>query len=171
MIFVTLVMMFLRITWQDFVAKIRILNYGALLGRHTIIQETKVDSNRASNVDIDKYIMIQTEMVSIFKESQIKIGDNTILRSRSRGNAIGVNHRIVITTLSSNACIEIGNDVGMSGGAICCKQRIIIGDHTLLGANTIIADNDMHPVESDSRRNNNGNADILAKEVNIGKNV
>jgi predicted outer membrane repeat protein len=112
-----------------------------------------------------------TPLISFYKESQIKIGDNTVLRSRSRGNAIGINHRIVLTTLSPNACIDIGNHVGMSGGAICCKQRITIGEHTLLGANAVIADNDMHPVKPDSRRYGSSNTDIPAKEVIIGKNV
>lgn len=50
-----------RITWQDVVAKIRALNPGILLGAYTIIEETKKDSNRASNVDIDKYIKVQSE--------------------------------------------------------------------------------------------------------------
>ena len=109
--------------------------------------------------------------LSLFKGAVVRIGDNVTLRSRCRGNAIGINHRIVLTTHSAQARIEIGNHVGMSGGAICCREHIKIGDNTLLGANTIIADSDMHPVEPENRRYNNNPEDIPSKPVNIGKNV
>ena len=109
--------------------------------------------------------------LSICKGSQIKIGSETLLRSKCRGNAVGVNHAIVLTTLASSACIEIGSHVGMSGGAICCKSHVKIGDYSLLGANTIIADNDMHPVKPENRRYNINSEDIPAKDVLIGRNV
>ena len=63
-------------------------------------------------------------ILSIFKGSQIKIGSDTLLRSKSRGNAVGINHPVVLTTLASSACIEIGSHVGMSGGAISYWVRI-----------------------------------------------
>ena len=109
--------------------------------------------------------------LSLFKGCDVRIGDNVTLRSRCRGNAIGINHCIVLTTHSSQARIEIGNHVGMSGGAICCREHVTIGDNTLLGANTIIADNDMHPLKPDNRRYNNRPEDIPAKPVHIGTNV
>ena len=109
--------------------------------------------------------------ISLYNGSDIRIGDSVTLRSRCRGNAIGINHRIVLTTHSAQARIEIGNHVGMSGGAICCRDHISIGDNTLLGANTIIADNDMHALKPDNRRYNNNPEDIPAKPVHIGKNV
>jgi len=112
-----------------------------------------------------------TPLISIWKGSQIRIGDHTTLRSRSRGNAIGINHPIVFTTLSPEASIEVGAHVGMSGGAICAKRRVTIGDYSLLGANVTIADNDMHPIAPENRRYANGSADIAAKDVRIGKNV
>jgi len=127
---------------------------------------------RSAGVQLGKNVRcFGVPLMSIYKGSQIKIGDNTTLRSISRGNAIGVNHRIVLTTLSASARIEIGNHVGMSGGTICCKQRVTIGDHTLIGANTIIADNDMHYVNPVSRQNSDDNEGIPAREVSIGKNV
>ena len=110
-------------------------------------------------------------MISIRKGSKIIIGDFAILRSISRGNAIGINHRIVFTSHSPDACIEIGNHVGMSGGAICCKKHVKIGDYTLLGANTTIADSDIHPIKPESRSSRKNDADIPAKEIIIGNNV
>jgi acetyltransferase-like isoleucine patch superfamily enzyme len=127
---------------------------------------------RSAGVQLGKNMKCYgTPLLSIWKGSHINIGDDVTLRSRSRGNAIGINHRIVFTTQSSEACIEIGNHVGMSGGAICCKGRVTIGDYALLGANTIIADNDMHPVKAENRQYNNDSADIPAMNVVIGRNV
>lgn len=111
-----------------------------------------------------------TPLVEIYRGSKITIGDGVVLRSRSRGNAIGINHRVVFTTQSANARIEIGNHVGISGGAISCKRRIAIGDHTLVGANVTIADNDMHPIEPQNRLRNN-DAEIQSEDVSIGRNV
>ncbi|MDH5189875.1 MAG: acyltransferase [Gammaproteobacteria bacterium] len=110
-------------------------------------------------------------LLSIKKGSKIKIGNNVVLRSISRGNAIGINHRIILTTHTSHAHIEIGDHVGISGGSICCRKRINIGDYTLVGANVVIADNDMHAVKSENRRYNNNDLDIPAREICIGKNV
>ena len=127
---------------------------------------------RSAGVLVGKNVHIYgMPILSLFNGSRIILGNNVILRSRSQGNAIGFNHRIVFTTLSSEACINIGDHVGISGGAICCKGRVTIGDYTLLGANTIIADNDMHSIDPDSRLHNDNIADIPYKEVNIGKNV
>lgn len=50
-----------RMTWQKVVAEIRALNPGILLGAYTIIEETKNDSDRTTNVDLDKYIKVQGE--------------------------------------------------------------------------------------------------------------
>jgi hypothetical protein len=48
-------------TWQAVVAKIRELNPDILLGAYAIIEETKNDSNKETNVDIDKYTKVQHE--------------------------------------------------------------------------------------------------------------
>ncbi len=127
---------------------------------------------RSGGVQLGKNVKCYgTPILSIWKGSQIKIGNDSTLRSQSRGNAIGINHRIVFTTLSPEACIEIGNHVGVSGGAICCKGRVSIGDYSLLGANVTIADNDMHSVNPEYRLYNNNAADIPVRNVMIGRNV
>ena len=48
-------------TWQDVVAKIRALNPDILIGAYVIIEETKNDSNKETNVDIDKYTKVRRE--------------------------------------------------------------------------------------------------------------
>lgn len=47
--------------WQDAVRNIRRLNPEILLGAYVVIEETKNDPHRASNVDIDKYLKVQKE--------------------------------------------------------------------------------------------------------------
>lgn len=48
-------------SWQDVVAKIRALNPDVLLGAYVVIEETMNDSNKETNVDVDKYIKVQHE--------------------------------------------------------------------------------------------------------------
>lgn len=101
--------------------------------------------------------------------SRVTLGDQVTFRSRSKGNAIGVNHEVILRTQSEGAIIQIGNRVGMSGGAICAKKRVVIGDDVLIGSNVVIADNDFHPVDPLARRN--GEIDNVAKDITIENNV
>ncbi len=48
-------------TWQDVVASIRAHNPDILLGAYVVIEETKNDPNKETNVDIDKYAKVQRE--------------------------------------------------------------------------------------------------------------
>ncbi len=109
--------------------------------------------------------------LSVAAGSKVVIGKACVFRSRSFGNAIGVNHRIVVSTLSPAAELIIGEHVGISGGAICAKQSVIIGSYCLLGANVVISDNDFHPIKSENRRYNHTDNDIIAQPVFIGNNV
>ena len=40
----------------------------------------------------------------------------------------------------------------MTGGSLVCDERITIGDRVWVGANTIIADTDFHPLDPQRRR-------------------
>lgn len=129
----------------------------------------------AEGLKLDKGIrFVGRPSVWIKKGSTINIGHSCVLRSRSRNNAIGVNHRIILRTQDPNAQLIIGNHVGISGGAICSKKSIIIGDHCIIGSNVIIADNDFHTIAPEGRRYRylrNDSNDIPAKDINIGPNV
>lgn len=104
-----------------------------------------------------------------YRNSTIVLGNQVTLRSRSKGNAIGVNHEVILRTQSENAFIKIGNRVGISGGAICARNGILIGDDVLIGSNVVIADNDFHPVDPFARMN--GEIDSVAKAITIERNV
>jgi acetyltransferase-like isoleucine patch superfamily enzyme len=105
----------------------------------------------------------------VHRNSRVILGDQVTLRSRSKGNAIGVNHEVILRTQSEEAIIQIGNRVGMSGGAICAKKSVVIGDDVLIGSNVVIADNDFHPVNPLARIN--GQSDDVSKEIIIERNV
>ncbi len=107
--------------------------------------------------------------VSMYRASHIIIGDNVTLRSISRGNAIGVNHEVILRTSGDGAVLKIGNRVGMSGGAICARKKVVIGDDALIGANVVIADSDFHALNIVDRRD--GDKNVIAKEVVIGNGV
>lgn len=107
--------------------------------------------------------------ISLYPGSQIILGDSVTLRSSSRGNAIGVNHEVILRTHAEGAILHLGNRVGMSGGAICAKLKVIIGDDVLIGANVVIADNDFHAHSIVDRRN--GDRNIISRAVRIGDGV
>lgn len=107
--------------------------------------------------------------ISLYPGSRIILGDCVTLRSSSRGNAIGVNHEVILRTHSEGAVLQLGNRVGMSGGAICARRNVTIGDDVLIGANVVIADNDFHSHSIFDRKNDDKN--IVAKEVSIGNGV
>ena len=76
--------------------------------------------------------------------SCIQIGKNAKFNYSSWSNHIGLNHRCIISTMSSDAQITIGNNLGMSSSTITCFKKIDIGNDVRIGANCVIADGDFH---------------------------
>ena len=100
--------------------------------------------------------------------ARITIGDFVTVKSGFLSNLVGLYQRSIIVTRKAGAVIEIGSGVGMSGVTIYARKGIRIGDNTLLGGNVKIFDNDFHPLEAESRREN-VEEEIACKEVEIGK--
>lgn len=103
------------------------------------------------------------------RDSRIIIGDRVEVRSWTFSNPLGVNHPLILTTWKSGAVINIGKDVGITGGIICAAKEIRIGSGTLIGANSSIIDTDFHPLGSKNRRHSLAN--VGTKPVIIGRNV
>jgi acetyltransferase-like isoleucine patch superfamily enzyme len=108
-----------------------------------------------------------TAHVTRFPGSIIKIGDFSSFRSDRTSNLIGVNRKCIIATHSKTALISIGKNCGLSGTVIGAKEKIVIGNNVLCGANTLITDFDWHGIQPDKRRTTSGES----KEVVIGDNV
>lgn len=101
--------------------------------------------------------------------AQLTIGDNCLIKSSFLSNLVGLYSRTIIVTRSPGARIEIGHDVGISGATIYARKGITIGDHTMIGGNVKILDNDFHPIEAEARLANDPDK-IGTKEIVIGKN-
>ncbi|HVZ10834.1 MAG TPA: DapH/DapD/GlmU-related protein [Candidatus Paceibacterota bacterium] len=125
---------------------------------------------RASGVRIGRGLVLYGRpTISRARESIIQLGDQATLCSDSYYNDIGVNHEVILRTKTTSAAIIIGNNFGMSGGALCARERITIGDNVMLGANVTISDNDSHPLGAVLRRQ--GSKDMIVKPVVIGNDV
>jgi UDP-3-O-[3-hydroxymyristoyl] glucosamine N-acyltransferase len=110
-------------------------------------------------------------IISMAKGSAIEIGLKTSLCSSSYYTALGVNHPVILRTLSEGATIKIGEETGLSGTTICAAVSVSIGNQCLIGANVTITDTDFHPIKPQNRRHNSNPADIGALPVTISDNV
>jgi len=79
-----------------------------------------------------------------FNKSRIQIGANCRFNSKQTSNLIGINHKCIISTLTSEAQLLIGDNCGFSGTTIGCFDKIILGNNVKCGANTLITDSDWH---------------------------
>jgi len=111
----------------------------------------------------------------LHRGSTVTIGTGLSLRSGSRTNPLGVYHPCIICTWTAAAILRIGNDFGLTGGAIVCAEQVTIGDRVWVGANTVITDTDFHPLHpADRRRDPKQGATapvVIGDEVFIGMNA
>ena len=84
------------------------------------------------------------------RRSRMSFGSGLQLRSSVRSNPLGLSHPVVLATWNAESIIEVGTHFAMAGGTLCASERIIIGNHVVVGANTTITDTDFHPLD---RRN------------------
>jgi len=88
------------------------------------------------------------------RKSTMTFGEGLNLRSALRSNPLGPNHPVFLTTWDKGSVLSIGNHFAMTGGSICAAERIVIGNHVAIGANTTIVDTDFHPLDFASRLQN-----------------
>lgn len=82
--------------------------------------------------------------------STIQIGLGCQFYSKFNSNLIGINRPCMLSTLTKDAEIIIGNGAGFSGTVIGAFKSIRIGNNVKCGANTLITDSDWHPEDSRS---------------------
>jgi acetyltransferase-like isoleucine patch superfamily enzyme len=87
-----------------------------------------------------------------FPGSRISLGRGCQLLSSPTANLIGINRPCMISTMAAEAEIRIGNDCGFSGTVIAGFRSIVLGDHVICGANTLITDSNWHPEDPRSGR-------------------
>lgn len=104
-----------------------------------------------------------------FPRAKLQVGDNCRINSNFWSNLLGLYQRTIIVA-KGRAEITIGNHVGISGATIYAREKISIGDNTLVGANVKIVDNDFHPIDSEARLKHQ-NEKVKSRPVEIGQNV
>ena len=108
------------------------------------------------------------------RRSRMTFGPGLKLRSSTRSNPLGPNHPVILATWQTGAVLEIGADFGMTGGAICASERVVINNNVAVGANTTIIDTDFHPLDPQQRKLKPSNGRIckivIEDDVFIGMN-
>lgn len=119
-----------------------------------------------------------------FPYSKIEIGEGVEFRSDKTSNQIGLMRRCIVSTLSPEAQIVIGENCGLSGVSIGAEKGIYIGANVMVGANSLITDTNWHNVHPEKRQLRDpepgeviiednvfiGYGSIILKNVRIGKN-
>jgi acetyltransferase-like isoleucine patch superfamily enzyme len=140
--------------------------------RHRIASDVAVSVLRAQGIEMGAGVrLLGWPIITRAESSRIQIGARSRLVSRSDRTALGVNHPVVLRTLLPGALIEIGDNVGISGGSICAAVHVTIGNGTMLGANVVVADTDFHPLDSRERWSEGVPAPAAEHAVVIGRNV
>lgn len=80
-----------------------------------------------------------------YPSSSITIGDHCSFLSKFYSNLIGINRPCMVSTMTREAEVLIGNACGFSGTVIAAFKKIVLGDRVVCGANTLITDSDWHP--------------------------
>lgn len=114
--------------------------------------------------------LIGLPIIKRHRNSRIMIGKDVTVVSNSRGNVAGINHPVILATLSESAMIQISDGCGLSGSSICAVKSIRIGKNSGLGANSSVYDTDFHAMGALSNKKK-GILDAPAESVEIGENV
>jgi len=114
------------------------------------------------------------------QDSNIIVGDKCSFLSRTTSNKVGLSCPCMLSTISKQAVLSIGNDCGFSGTRIWVAKMVVIGSNVRCGANTFITDSDAHtddpraghdaPVHIDDNVWLGANV-IVLKGVHIGENT
>lgn len=103
------------------------------------------------------------------KGGRITIGSNVTINSSFSSNYVGMYQKTVLMARNGGK-IFIGDNVGISGSTIYSRSSIVIGNNTLIGANTKILDNDFHPSDPEIRLKT-PHDNFICKPIKIGNNV
>jgi acetyltransferase-like isoleucine patch superfamily enzyme len=85
------------------------------------------------------------------ENSKITIGDNCIFNSAKNSVIIGLERPCTFVTSRENSEIIFGDHSGATGSTLVAANKIIIGNHVLIGTNTMILDNDFHNSDPSKR--------------------
>jgi len=81
---------------------------------------------------------------SRYPGSSISLGSHVTLDSSARANPLGGSSPCVLRTMTYTARLSLGDRVGLSSSTIVAGNSIEIGEDTILGAGSMVLDNDFH---------------------------
>ena len=81
---------------------------------------------------------------SRYPGSSVFLGSHVTLDSSPRANPLGGSSPCVLRTMTSTARLILGDRVGLSSSTIVSGNSIEIGEDTILGAGSMVLDNDFH---------------------------
>jgi len=162
---------------------LKLLNFG--IRRFKPKSDFKYLTKKGIDTKLNYVVLNGKPIISKYPNSTIKIESGVTLVSDTKDNVAGINHPVVLATLSEKAEIIIGKDSGLSGATICAATSVKIGVYVGLGANVCVYDTDFHPINPYERRYEDhktksspvviedyawiGGNSIILKGVRIGK--
>lgn len=103
-----------------------------------------------------------------YENSDIIIGDNCLFNSAKNSVRVGLQKRCSFVTLRKESEIVIGKNFGGSGVTFLAAIKIKIGSNVMIGAHSMIIDNDFHHPDPNKRYQN---IDIPSRPITIEDNV
>ena len=114
-------------------------------------------------------------IISRHRSARIQLGHHVVLNSNPRVNLAGILREVTLVAASPESEIIIGDHTGLSGTVVYAIKSVRIGNYVNIGVNTVIYDNDFHPLDWQARRDNTmnqvaGSAVVIEDDVWIGGN-
>jgi len=103
--------------------------------------------------------------VLVTRRGRVTIGQGLRLNSGDNYNIIGRQQKC---TFWVEGKLSIKDHVGMSASAIICNHQVTIGNHVVIGGNTVIYDTDFHsldPLQRSDGKNDRANARWAPVEI------
>ena len=88
--------------------------------------------------------LIGQPICSRYPGSFISLASGVTLDSSARANPLGGSSPCVLRTMTSTARLTLGDRVGLSSSIVVAGNSIEIGEDTILGAGSMVLDNDFH---------------------------
>lgn len=126
---------------------------------------------QAFGIEYDKNCQIMAHCTIITgRSSQVSIGKNFRLVSSDLINPLCKNKACI--NVSENACLQIGDNCGMSSPTIWVRKSVKIGNNVNLGGGCLLFDTDAHSLNYLHRRNGiTDMANRIDKEIIIDDDV
>jgi acetyltransferase-like isoleucine patch superfamily enzyme len=107
-------------------------------------------------------------VVRRYENSEIVLGDNCLFNSAKNSVRVGLQRRCTFVTLREKSQIIIGNNFGGSAVTFLAAMKIEIGNNVMIGAHSMIIDNDFHHADPNKRHETAG---VPARPIKIEDNV